>query len=618
MEHKLNNNIERKSSTFKTMISLWTYLWTKDRADLKRRVLFAIFCMVTAKVVLLAVPYIYKYSTNSLIKVDSGYFCAHPKMIWISMPIILILSYNSARLLQASLNQVRDSLFARVSQHVVRKLALKSFRHIHRLSLRFHLERRTGGLSRIIERAVKSIETIVRMLILNTIPTIIEFVFAAIAFCYSYSFSYFAIVAAMVVIYVWFSVVTSNKRIDIRRNMNSADTKANSHAVDALLNYETVKYFGNEELEANRFDAAMANYETAAVKMWTSLSWLNFGQAFILSCGMLTIMILSAHEIMMGRQTIGDFVFVSNLLIQLSIPLNFIGSLYREIRQGVTDVEALFNLLEVHPEITDVSGATELNISNADISFKNVSFTYEHDREIIKDISFDVKGGKILAIVGTTGSGKSTILRLLFRFYDVTKGAIFIDNQDISKVTQHSLRSHIAVVPQDTVLFNDTIAYNIGYGKMSASREEIEAAAKSAQIHDFISKLPLGYETMVGERGLKLSGGEKQRIAIARAILKAPRILLLDEATSALDTHTELEIQEALGMLSKGRTTIVIAHRLSTIIDADEILVLREGKIVERGTHSGLLDKKGAYYQMWETQKKVRNAQETIEQNENY
>lgn len=610
--------LQNERSTLQIIKDLWVYLWPHNRIDLKIRIVIALLCMVFAKVILLYVPYFYKSTVNSLAPQKIDFILHNQQILWFSTPIIFVFIYNVARLLQNALNQIRDAIFARVGQYAVKTLALKSFIHIHQLSLSFHTSRRTGVLSSIIERAIKSIETIIRFALLNTVPTIAEFIFSAIAFWYSCGFLYLLVVLIVFIIYIWFTIITSNKRIDIRRAMNKADTQTHSRSVDALLNYETVKYFNNEELEAQRFNETMSLYKISAIKMWTSLGWLNFGQGFILSIGMFIIMAMSAHAILIGEQSLGDFVFVNALLIQLSFPLNFIGSVYREIRQGLTDVEAMFNLLSIQPEIIENPNAPLIDITKAQIIFENVSFSYETRRKILDNISFTLEGGKTLAIVGSTGAGKSTILRLLYRFYEPTNGKIFIDNQDISKVQCKSLRKNIAVVPQDTVLFNETIKYNIAYGKITASEEEIINAAKAAQIHKFIEKMPLGYDTIVGERGLKLSGGEKQRIAIARAILKNPKILMLDEATSALDINTEREIQIALDNLSKTCTTIIIAHRLSTVTKADEIFVLSDGKIVERGKHFELLEYKGIYATMWEKQKEVKKAFETIEKNENY
>ncbi len=590
-------------------------MWPSDRPDLKTRVVWAFLFLVLAKLVLILVPYFFKFATDALNgKLDSGgWLGAFPA--WALAPVMLVLAYNVARIGQWGFNQLRDALFARVGQHAVRQLAYKTFVHMHRLSLRFHLERRTGGLSRIIERGTKGIETIVRFTILNTLPTILEFALTAIIFWWTYGFSYVAIIAMVVWLYSWFTVRASDWRISIRKEMNQSDNDANTKAIDSLLNFETVKYFGNEEMESRRFDQSMARYEQAATKTWTSLGWLNFGQGLIFGIGMTIVMILSALEVQKGNQTLGDFVFINAMLMQLSIPLNFIGFVYREIRQGLADIEQMFALLDIDEEITDKPGAKPLQVSDAVIRFNDVDFAYDPKRKILKGLDFEVPAGNTIAIVGPSGAGKSTISRLLFRFYDVTGGAITIDGQDIRDVTQASLRAAIGMVPQDTVLFNDTIRYNIRYGRPDASDAQVEEAAKLAQIHDFIMSLPEGYDSMVGERGLKLSGGEKQRVSIARTILKSPPILILDEATSALDTMTEQEIQAALKLVSKDRTTLVIAHRLSTVVDADQIIVLGEGRIVERGTHAQLLKKKGAYASMWNRQRAADEALRQLAEN---
>ena len=584
-------------------------MWPEGRPDLKVRVLWATFFLVISKLILVLVPYFFKWSTDAL----TGEFQPYP---WIPSllvaPIMLVLAYNFVRIVQLGFNQLRDALFARVGQNAVRQLGYRTFVHMHNLSLRFHLERRTGGLSRIIERGVKGIETIVRFTILNTAPTVLEFALTAIIFWVVYGWIYVAIIAVTVWVYTWFTVKASDWRISIRREMNESDTDANTKAVDSLLNYETVKYFSNEKMEAERFDRSMARYEDAATRTWTSLGWLNFGQGVIFGVGMAAVMALSAWEVMRGTHTIGDFVFVNAMLMQLSIPLNFIGFIYREIRQALTDIEQMFDLLDVKPEVKDKEDARPLEVREGTVTFENVHFAYDPERPILKGISFEVPAGKTVAIVGPSGAGKSTISRLLFRFYDIQSGSIRIDGQDIRDVTQESLRAAIGMVPQDTVLFNDTILYNIRYGRMSATEEEVARAAELAQIRDFILQLPEGFKTMVGERGLKLSGGEKQRVAIARTILKAPPILMLDEATSALDTQTEQEIQAALDLVSQGRTTLVIAHRLSTVISADEIIVLKDGQIAERGRHAELLARRGLYAQMWDRQREATEAEEAL------
>ncbi|ASV86964.1 ABC transporter family protein [Ochrobactrum quorumnocens] len=597
--------------TFKTLRNLWPYMWPTERPDLRMRVVWATFYLVISKIVLILVPYFFKWVTNAL----NGQLDA-PNYIPLILTgaVMLVLAYNAAKIIQAGLNQLRDALFASVGQYAVRQLAYKTFVHMHQLSLRFHLERRTGGLSRVIERGTKGIETIVRFTILNTLPTILEFALTAVIFAFAYGFSYLLVVAATVCAYTWFTIKASDWRINIRREMNDSDTDANTKAIDSLLNFETVKYFGNETMEAKRFDASMARYEDAATKTWTSLGWLNFGQAVIFGVGMAIVMVMSAREVQAGTQSLGDFVFINAMLMQLSIPLNFIGFIYREIRQGLTDIEQMFDLLDVQQEVQDKPDARPLNVDKAAIRFNDVHFAYDSNRPILKGISFEVPAGKTVAIVGPSGAGKSTISRLLFRFYDVQSGSVTIDGQDVRDVTQESLRKVIGMVPQDTVLFNDTIAYNIRYGRTDATDEEVEKAAEMAQISGFIKHLPDGYQAMVGERGLKLSGGEKQRVAIARTILKAPPILILDEATSALDTATEQEIQSALDIVSRGRTTLVIAHRLSTVIGADEIIVLKDGLIAERGTHRALLKQDGLYASMWNRQREADEAEERLRQ----
>ncbi|MDF1607767.1 ABC transporter ATP-binding protein/permease [Hoeflea sp. YIM 152468] len=598
-----------QGNPFGTLKNLWPYMWPAERPDLKMRVLWATVFLLLSKLVLISVPYFFKWATDALNGQPDG-IAWMPALM--ATPVMLVIAYNVVRIVQWGFNQLRDALFARVGQYAVRQLAFKTFVHMHELSLRFHLERRTGGLSRVIERGTKGIETIVRFTILNTAPTLIEFALTAVIFGLAYGWSYVLVTAITVWLYIWFTVRASDWRIAIRRSMNESDTDANTKSVDSLLNYETVKYFGNEEMESHRFDESMASYEKSATQVWTSLGWLNMGQGFIFGVGMAVMMVMSARAVQAGTQTIGDFVFINAMLMQLSIPLNFIGFVYREIRQGLTDIEQMFGLLDVKPEVRDAPDAKPLAVDQGGIRFDDVNFSYDPARPILKGISFEVPAGKTVAIVGPSGAGKSTISRLLYRFYDIQSGSITIDGQNVRDVTQKSLRAAIGMVPQDTVLFNDTIAYNIRYGRIDASDEEVDQAADLAQIGDFIRRLPEGFQAMVGERGLKLSGGEKQRVAIARTILKAPPILILDEATSALDTATEQEIQAALDFVSKDRTTVVIAHRLSTVVSADEIIVLKEGTIAERGRHSELLAQNGLYASMWDRQREATEAEEQL------
>src|SRR6266480_1114678 len=516
------------------------------------------------------------------------------------------------RILMAVLTQARDGIFAKVAMNAVRRLAYRTFEHMHQLSLRFHLERKTGGLTRVLERGRNAIETIVRMVIMQLVPTIIELALILVVLLYQFDWRYVVVVLAVVALYMAFTYQATEWRINIRRRMNDSDTDANVKAVDSLLNYETVKYFVAEEREAARYDRSMARYEEASVQAYVSLAVLNAGQATIFTIGLAVAMVMCAYGIKEGTNTVGDFVMINAMMIQLYQPLNFMGMVYREIKQAMIDIETMFSILARKPEIEDKPGAPPLKVRDGMIRFENVTFSYEPDRQILKGLTFAVPAGKTVAIVGPSGAGKSTISRLLFRFYEVTRGRIEIDGQDIRDVTQKSLRQAIGMVPQDTVLFNDTIRYNIRYGRWEATDVEVEEAARLAQIDGFIRLSPKGYETEVGERGLKLSGGEKQRVAIARTILKAPPILLLDEATSALDSHTEKEIQDALDRVSRGRTTLVIAHRLSTIVGADEIIVLDQGVIAERGTHHQLLLKNGLYASMWNRQREAEEAREKL------
>lgn len=595
-----------EGNLLRTVGNLWGYMWPSGRADLKWRVVLAIGALLASKAATTMVPFAYKGVVDAL---DTGGENA-ALILGLAVPIVLVIAYGVGSIIDAGFQQLRDVLFASVGQHAVRKLALETFEHMHRLSLRFHLARRTGGLSRIIERGVKGIETIVRFTMLNTAPTLVEFVIVGAIFLFMFGLSFFTVIVLTVGLYMWFTVKASNWRITIRRDMNESDTDANSKAVDSLLNYETVKYFTNEGMEAERFDRSMARYERSAIRIWTSLGFLNFGQALIFYAGMVTIGVLAVLGVMDGTLTLGDFVLLNTFLLQIYRPLNFIGFVYREIRQGLTDIEEMFKLLDRPPEIVDKPDAPAIEIKGPVIRFENVGFHYDADRPILKDVSFEIPAGKTVAVVGPSGAGKSTLSRLMYRFYDVIEGRITIDGQHLRDVTQSSLRAVIGMVPQDTVLFNDTIAYNISYGRPEATEAEVKKAAELAQISDFIESLPQGYETQVGERGLKLSGGEKQRVAIARTILKGPPILILDEATSALDTKTEQDIQSALDAVAMNRTTLVIAHRLSTVVKADEIIVLRNGEIAERGTHYRLLAKQGLYAQMWNRQREATEAEE--------
>jgi ATP-binding cassette, subfamily B, heavy metal transporter len=600
-------------SLFTIMRALWPYIWPSDRRDLKLRVGFSMVLLLAAKLATIAVPFTFKWATDALTGQGSAPVAPSSWMVWVlAAPILMTLAYGGMRILMALLTQVRDGIFAKVAMNAVRRLAYRTFEHMHELSLRFHLERKTGGLTRVLERGRNAIETIVRMVIMQLVPTILELGLVIAVLLYQFDWRYVAVILATVACYLTYTFYATEWRIGIRRRMNDSDTDANVKAIDSLLNYETVKYFVAEEREAKRYDRSMARYEEASVKSYVSLTVLNAGQATIFTVGLAAVMVMCAHGIQQGVNTVGDLVMINTMMIQLYQPLNFMGMLYREIKQAVIDIEMMFAILSRNPEIRDRPGAKPLEIKRGTIRFENVRFAYEPDRQILKGLSFEVPDGHTVAVVGPSGAGKSTLSRLLFRFYDVTGGRISIDGQDIRDVTQRSLRSAIGVVPQDTVLFNDTIRYNIRYGRWDASDAEVEEAARLAQIDHFIRMSPTGYETEVGERGLKLSGGEKQRVAIARTILKSPPILLLDEATSALDSHTEKEIQDALQRVSRNRTTLVIAHRLSTIVGADEIIVLDQGIIVERGSHHFLLAKGGLYASMWNRQREAEAAREKL------
>lgn len=604
-------DVDRRSNR-EAIRDLLPFLWPKGRPELKGRVVLAMIALVLAKAVTLYMPFLYGAAVDALDQQS-------PELIVITTVVALIGAYGIARILMIGLAQLRDGLFARVGQHAVRAVGLRTFRHLHALSLRFHLSRRTGGLSRVIERGVKAIEFLLRFTLFNIGPTLLEIVLVAGIFWWNFGIWFAVVTMATVGGYIIFTFKVTEWRIGFIRSMNQSDERAHSKAIDSLLNFETVKYFGNEAHESERFDRSMARYEDAAVRSTKSLSWLNAGQAAIFAVGLSVLMIMAAMGVKNGTMTLGDFVLINAMLIQLYQPLNLLGFVYREIKQALVDMETMFALLGVGAEIEDKPEAEPLAAkstpgASSEVRFENVDFAYDPERKILKGVDFTVPAGRMVAIVGPSGAGKSTISRLLFRFYDATAGRILIDGQDIRDVTQDSVRQAIGIVPQDTVLFNDSIRYNIRYGRPDATDAEVEEAARMAQIHDFIESLPEGYDSQVGERGLKLSGGEKQRVAIARTLLKNPPILLLDEATSALDTHTEKEIQASLSIVSRDRTSLVIAHRLSTVVDADEIIVLDHGKICERGTHRELLAKNGAYAAMWQRQQEAQRAEEILQE----
>jgi ATP-binding cassette subfamily B protein len=582
------------------------YLWPKGRWDLRIRVVLALTCLVLANVALTALPPLFGDATDALSK--------RPANIALASALALIVGYTLARIMNQVFAQLRDGIFAKVSFNALRVVGVSTFAHVHTLSLRFHLERKTGGLSRVIERGTKGIDTLLSFATFNIFPVVLQLILFSAVMLWRLNVWITAVTVVMVIAYVWFTFAITRWRIQFRRDMNQSDTEANTKAVDSLLNYETVKYFNNEAHETRRFDASMQRFAAASVQAQTSLTVLNIGQTVIFSLGLGAVMILAAIGIKRGEFTIGALIVANTYLAQLFQPLNFLGTAYREITQALVDMESMFRLLNQPQEVEDKPDARPLEVSGGEIRFDNVVFAYEPERTVLKGISFVVPAGKTIAVVGPSGAGKSTISRILYRFYDIKSGSVTIDGQDIRDVTQASLRAVIGIVPQDTVLFNDTVRYNIAYGRIGANEAEVKEAARHAQIDKFIRELPLGYEAMVGERGLKLSGGEKQRVAIARTILKNPPILLLDEATSALDTHTEREIQSALSAVSRNRTTLVIAHRLSTVVDADEILVLDHGQIVERGRHSDLVMRGGHYAAMWNKQKEAQAVRERLKE----
>ena len=591
--------IERRSG-WRVLRKVAPYLWPTDQPGARVRVVLAMSLLVISKLVAVYMPVLYKGAVDAL---------AGEGVPMLALGAVgLTVAYGMARLMTVGFQQLRDAVFAPVTQRALRRLALETFQHIHRLSMRYHITRKTGGLSRIIERGVKGVEFLLRFMLFSVGPLILELLLVAIILTVLFDAWYLLIVAVTIGLYVWFTFAVTEWRVQLRREMNDHDTDANQKAIDSLLNFETVKYFGAESREAARYDVAMRGYESASLKTAYSLAFLNFGQSVLITAGLIGVMVLTAFGVQDGTLTVGDFVMVNAYMVQITVPLNFLGTVYREIRQSLVDMGEMFDLLEQPAEVTDKPDALPLAIKGGRIDLTDVRFGYDPDREILKGVSLSVPAGQMVAIVGATGSGKSTIGRLLFRFYDVTGGALKIDGQDIRDITQVSLHNAIGVVPQDTVLFNDTIRYNIGYGRDGATQDQIEQAARDAQIHDFIAGLPNGYDTTVGERGLKLSGGEKQRVGIARTLLKDPPILLLDEATSALDSDTEQDIKDALKRAGLGRTVITIAHRLSTISEADQIVVLEQGEIVEQGTHDALLAREGRYAQLWNRQQSDQDA----------
>ena len=588
--------MNKQKTYLKTFKLLFPFLWPNKRSDLRKRVSLALICLILAKVASVYTPLILGRSVDSLTELSSGI------NLLMLIPIALIISYGVARIASLTFEGMRDALFSKVSQHAIREVSLTIFKHLHSLSLQFHLNRQTGALSKFIDRGTKGIDFLLRYVIFNVVPTFIEIILVTIILLNLYGYFYALITIITITIYVILTFIITQWRVQFRRDMNSADNSVSTKMIDSLLNFETVKYFNNENHEFNRLDVSLKKYELAANKSRHSLSLLNIAQIIVIMSGITIMLVMTAFGIRSNDISIGGFVVINAYMLQLYQPLNFLGSVYREIQQSLVDMENMFNLLDEKSKVKDSLKQLKIN-SKTEIKFSNISFGYDERRTVIKDISFEVPNGKKVAIVGPTGAGKSTISRLLFRFYDPTNGSIYINDENINSISQHSLRKIIGVVPQDTVLFNDTIHYNISYGDPKASEDDIINAAKNADIHDFVISLPDGYETIVGERGLKLSGGEKQRVAIARTFLKNPKILFFDEATSALDSSTEKEIQKNLENMSKDKTTLIIAHRLSTAAYADNIIVLDKGSIIEQGSHNYLLDLKGKYFEMWEKQK---------------
>ncbi|MGD9164932.1 MAG: ABC transporter ATP-binding protein/permease [Chromatiales bacterium] len=591
--------VHKDRRDFQNLRNMLPFLW-----EYRGRALFALGCLVLAKLANVGIPLLLKEIVDSLEKSEQT---------MLVLPLFLLLGYGALRLGSSLFNELRDAIFARVRYRAMRNLSNRVLNHLHELSLRFHLERQTGAISRDLERGTRSVSTILNYMVFSILPMLVEFGLVAAVLLTQYDLIFTLVTFGTVAVYVAFTLAITEWRMEYRHIMNRLDSQANNQAFDSLINYETVKYFGNEPLELKRFDETLSRWEENAVKSQTSMSLLNFGQGAIIATGVTFVMIFAANGVVNGSMSIGDLVLVNAFLLQLFIPLNFLGIVYRQIKYSLADMDLIFKLLERRPEITDAADAAALRLAGGEVRFKQVDFAYQPERQILHEVDFSIGAGEKVAVVGHSGAGKSTLSRLLFRFYDVSGGCITIDGQDIRQLTRQSLRAAIGIVPQDTVLFNDTLLYNLSYGRPEAGQAEIEAAARIAHIAEFIERLPDGYQTVVGERGLKLSGGEKQRVAIARAMLKRPRILVFDEATSSLDSQTEQAIQETLREVARDHTTLVIAHRLSTVVDADRILVMQEGRIVEQGTHQALLTQQGLYQRMWQLQQKEQRAQAAMD-----